>query len=102
MADSDAARARRMRCLSYICTDCGVDTTPCTGKRGCRHAGRWEHYMVKDAIWTAANMKDGFLCIGCLESRIGRRLKTKDFTAAPINRPGDSWHTPRLAERLAG
>ena len=96
--------------MSYICKDCGVDTTPCTGKRGCRHGGRWEHYMVKDAIWKAAKMPPGdgrfsgkgFLCIGCLETRIGRQLKPKDFTTAPINRPGGSWNTPRLEARLRG
>jgi hypothetical protein len=23
-----------------LCRDCGTDTAPCSGKRGCRHAGR--------------------------------------------------------------
>jgi len=36
--------------MSEICFDCGVDTSPCTGKRGCRHAGRWEYYMVRDKV----------------------------------------------------
>jgi len=45
--------------VSYICKDCGVDTTPCTGRRGCRHARRWEHYMVKDAVWKASGMPPG-------------------------------------------
>jgi hypothetical protein len=88
--------------MDYLCKDCGVDTTPCTGKRGCRHAGRWEHYMVRPSLWKAAKMKDGFLCIGCLETRIGRKLKPKDFTAALINRLGHPWHTPRLESRLRG
>ena len=97
--------------MSYICTDCSVDTTPCTGKRGCRHAGRWEHYMVTAEVWAAAGMpaptvrcygeSDGdFLCIGCLEGRLGRTLTRRDFTAAPINDPSP-WHTPRLRDRLA-
>ena len=87
--------------MSYICNDCGVDTTPCTGKRGCRHAGRWEHYMVKNKLWKDAGMLDGFLCIGCLEHRLGRQLTPKDFTNAPINDSGDPWDTPRLRERKA-
>jgi hypothetical protein len=85
-----------------LCQDCGVDTTPCTGQRGCRHGGRWEHYMVHNSLWRAAGMDVGALCIGCLEARIGRRLRPSDFTPAPINDPGDPWNTPRLADRLRG
>jgi hypothetical protein len=84
-----------------MCKDCGMDTAPCTGKRGCRHGGRWEHYMVHDKLWRAAGMRDGFLCVGCIEKRIGRRLTPRDFTSAPINDPYDPWNTPRLADRLA-
>jgi hypothetical protein len=40
-----------------------------------------EVYMVTEKIWKRANMggMGGCLCIGCLEKRIGRRLKPKDF-----------------------
>ena len=64
--------------MGALCKDCGMDTTPCTGKRGCRHAGRWEWYMVRDRIWAQAGMPvyevslpehRDFLCIGCLEAR---------------------------------
>jgi hypothetical protein len=51
--------------LSYICLDCDLDTTPCTGKRGCRH----------------------------LERRIGRKLPFADFTDVPINDPDHPWNT---------
>src|SRR6266508_3636744 len=81
-----------------ICKDCGVDTTPCTGKRGCRHAGRWENYMVRDRLWKASGMKGGFLCVGCLEARLGRRLTPRDFTKAIINNLSP-WDSPRLAAR---
>lgn len=81
-----------------LCADCRVDTTPCTGKRGCRHGGRWEHYMVWNELWAAAQMTEGFLCVGCLEARLGRELTSGDFTSAPINNP-DPWDTPRLADR---
>jgi hypothetical protein len=84
--------------MSAICTDCGTDTTPCTGKRGCRHKGKWEWYMVRNTLWKRAGMTDGFLCVGCLENRIGRKLKPSDFSEAPVNDP-DSWDTPRLADR---
>jgi hypothetical protein len=38
-------------------------------------------YWVKDEIWAAAGMAelDGSLCIGCIEARLGRRLRPKDF-----------------------
>ncbi len=97
--------------MAYICVDCGSDTTPCTGKRGCRHKGRWEHYMVHNGVWAEAGMPpstikaygetDGnFLCIGCLEIRLGRSLTPDDFTSVLINGPS-SWDTPRLAARKA-
>jgi hypothetical protein len=96
--------------MSYICKDCGVDTTPCTGKRGCRHIGRWEHYMVLDEVWARACMPlidpadpkgaSGYLCIGCLEKRVGRKLHFADFTGAPINDPDHPWNTRRLRSRI--
>ena len=86
------------RPLSSPCTDCGMPTTPCTGEKGCRHAGRWEHYMVREKVWAAAGLMNGFLCVGCLERRIGRLLVPSDFTKAPINGP-NPWDTPRLAAR---
>jgi hypothetical protein len=36
--------------------------------------GRWEWYMVRNELWASAGLNDGFLCIACLESRIGRKL----------------------------
>jgi hypothetical protein len=40
-----------------------------------------EVYTVRDAVWQAAGMEpwDGCLCIGCLEQRLGWRLRPKDF-----------------------
>ena len=84
--------------MSAICSDCGTDTTPCTGKRGCRHKGKWEYYMVHKKLWARANMSDGFLCVACLERRLGHDLKPKHFTDAPINEPCP-WDTQLLASR---
>jgi hypothetical protein len=85
--------------VNFLCIDCGVDTYPLE----CRDARTSEYYMVHDAIWLAAGMSTkyggGFLCIGCLEARLGRTLTPCDFTDAPINRP-DRWHSPRLNARL--
>jgi hypothetical protein len=81
---------------NWCCVDCGVDTAP-----GClsrieleiaytinpnaevpqRFGDDTEVYFVRDNVWKKAGMDgfDGCLCIGCLEKRIGRRLKPRDF-----------------------
>lgn len=82
------------------CLDCGVDVTPCTGRRGCRHAGRWEWFMVKHSVWQKAGLLSGYICVGCLESRLGRRLRGRDFIDVAANDPTNPWHTARLASRL--
>jgi hypothetical protein len=65
--------------------------------------------MVHDDVWVAAGMKprnpeddvdhSGFLCIGCLEKRLRRKLTPQDFTSDPINNPSP-YDTPRLFSRL--
>ena len=64
------------------CHDCGVDVAPCD-EDGYPTEG-WELYMVDDQLWRAA-AGEGFLCIGCLEARIGRRLTVDDFTDCGLN-----------------
>ena len=103
---------------SWACLDCGVNTAP-----GCPNASQMvqafkalalnleatkmtfnaetsEVYMVKTPVWRAAGNVGGCLCIGCLEKRISRTLKPKDFDRKnPINQfPG----TKRLQERRDG
>ena len=108
---------------TWRCIDCGINTAPglptrveaekilndglklekLTGKKASipmTYTDACEVYMVRDAVWKAAGMDPwgGCLCIGCLEQRIGRRLRPKDFPRHhPFNRalPG----TPRLMER---
>jgi hypothetical protein len=57
------------------CHDCDTDTQPCDDD-GSPLAGAWERYMVKTDVWEAATKTENsqYLCIGCLESRLGRRL----------------------------
>jgi hypothetical protein len=86
--------------MANLCKDCGTDTTPRTGPL----AGSWEWYKVHDAVWAAAGMpENGFLCIGCLERRLGRELTPEDFPDLPVNDPARSrwWvqDTARLASR---
>jgi hypothetical protein len=60
-----------------------------------------EVYSVWDNVWSKAGMEpgSGCLCIGCLEHRLGRRLKPKDFPADDeFNHPNFPG-TPRLLDR---
>jgi hypothetical protein len=77
------------------CADCGIATIP-------DGDGDDEYYMVDDRVWKAARAPlDGFLCIGCLERRLGWELRACYFTDAPVNAwillPGSS---ARLRDRL--
>ncbi len=52
------------------CNDCNIDTRFIN-----------EYYMVNDDVWLkAVPGKKGILCIGCLEHRLGRELKPRDFS----------------------
>ena len=80
---------------SWCCVDCGVNTAPgCSNRAEVEQAfklGREsvnqtigfdsEVYTVREAVWKKAGIEPmgGCLCIGCLERRLGRRLKPKDF-----------------------
>ena len=93
---------------SWLCVDCGVDTAPgWLGRNAMIAAYRangytvpdidtsaqspdQEVYTVRDVIWWEAGKPSGCLCIGCLERRLGRRLKPKDFMH------GDTFNDPRL------
>ena len=44
--------------------------------------------------------KDGYLCIGCLERRLGRQLDREDFTSSPVNHD-QAERSSRLTSRLA-
>jgi hypothetical protein len=100
---------------SWLCIDCGFNTAPgllnrvemgkaveaamARGEWGPKaEGGNWgipsyidnksEVYSVRDVVWQRAGMQSdgGCLCIGCLEKRIGRQLKPKDFQRdSPFN-----------------
>lgn len=78
-----------------LCEDCDRPTTPEPIT-----AGAWEWYMVTDKVWAEAGMTTGFLCIGCLEIRLGRQLEPADFKPLPINQPA-YFMSSRLIGRLA-
>jgi hypothetical protein len=81
---------------SWLCVDCGVNTAPGLKTRKQIDADiliyghseqtlTWEQevYTTTKEVWQATGLEamGGCLCIGCLEKRIGRRLKPKDFLA---------------------
>jgi hypothetical protein len=88
------------------CGGCGVDTS---------WDGLGEWYTVKNAIWervwpetsngkliSKPNGPRHFLCIGCLEERLGRTLTSDDFEEGNIlNRP-QRGQSKRLRDRLKG
>jgi hypothetical protein len=109
---------------SWNCVDCGINTAPgllnrketerafstaiALEKLGGPKASVEQHvgglsevYYVRDKVWDASGVEGmgGCLCIGCLEKRIGRKLRPKDFPQwHPFNNskfPG----TPRLRQR---
>jgi len=77
------------------CLDCKEETSFRADK-----ADEW--YMVHNALWLQAHpVRDGKLCIGCFERRLGRRLSPDDFTDAAVNEPGRG-KSKRLNSRLLG
>ncbi len=76
----------------FTCRDCQCDTDQIG-----------EYYMLHDEVWreTGLGLHDGMLCIGCAESRLGRRLRPVDFKHAPINL-GFFNRSERMVERVGG
>lgn len=70
---------QRMRSDDLPCFDCGKPTCPD------------DYYMVTLFAWTQAGMtpttceSNEFLCIACLEKRLGRQLTRADFVDVPLN-----------------
>ena len=105
---------------SWCCVDCGVNTAPgCSTRAEIEEAYRnrasrdddhvgvvgfntdSEIYTVRPSVWKAAGMEPwgGCLCIGCLERRIGRRLRAKDFDRNHVFNSPEMPCTERLWDR---
>lgn len=57
-----------------LCNDCGRDVEQIK-----------QYFMVNDDIWQKYGNKEGFLCMDCLEKRIGYKLLLNDFKYEIIN-----------------
>ena len=74
----------------WRCLDCGVNTDAID-----------EYYMLNSDLWAVVNPDiTGNLCIGCVESRLGRALTPADFTDGQINDPAKFRRSARLCDRL--
>ena len=73
--------------VDFSCKDCASDYD--------------EDYMVQNDFWKAYGGGDGMLCIGCLEKRIGRKLRRQDFTDLPVNEINPETQSLRLQDRLS-
>lgn len=84
---------RRLNRQIAPCHDCGLDTCPPSGTS--------EWYMVNDDVWASAGIREGYLCIGCIETRLGRQLVRGDFKFPDAHDGEDGGDdTPRLRSRL--
>lgn len=71
--------------FSFDCVDCGIHTV----KIG-------EYYMVHNHLWPGVKM----LCLGCLETRLGRQLVKEDFKDCDANHKPWLKQSERFLERL--
>ena len=95
--------------MTKFCNDCGMDTEPWPP-----HRGTQEQYLVKDDVWVSAGMPSGqwggetgfskvgggFLCVGCIEKRLGRLLTVNDFEPITLEFLKGCHNTPRLLSRV--
>ena len=59
-----------------------------------------EYFMVHRKIWDQYGAKNGMLCVGCLESRMGRELVPADFRNCEVNTDTNRSRSERLNNRL--
>jgi hypothetical protein len=101
MTDKEMTGMKGLIPESWHCIDCGANTAPGLLNRAemeiaaAALGAAWddgkgitqtinsdsEVYTVRSAVWSKAGMEPmgGCLCISCLEKRLGRTLKPKDF-----------------------
>jgi hypothetical protein len=89
----------------FVCADCKkVLSVRNTGLFG--GGLNFEWVMLKDRVWQQSQRKGAcrFLCVGCLESRIGRNLSAADFRRGAKVNFGDNQRTQsiRLRRRMRG
>ncbi len=87
----------------FLCSDC--DAVLMVRSRGLLAGSGYDldWYMVKDRVWRTGQKKgrSRFLCVSCLEDRIGRKLSCEDFSrSAKVNFVGRK--SAQLRHRMRG
>ena len=59
----------------HRCKDCKVDV----------FESPKNHYMITFYLWKQYGVGKGFLCMDCIEHRIGHKLKKEDLLDCPLN-----------------
>lgn len=85
------SKSKPKRNKRFTCTDCKCDT-----------GSICEHYFVETELWSKFASITEMLCIGCFETRIGRKLNKKDFTKCYLNdlKNKSFQRSSRLIDRL--
>lgn len=74
----------------FSCLDCKIDT-------GKTH----EHYFINTVTWlSVVQTTKGMLCVGCIETRLGRQLVAADFPQVSVNSPSYEPKSLRLLNRM--
>lgn len=74
----------------FACLDCRDDVSKIK-----------EYCMLVDSTWYAIhNSERGMLCVGCIESRLGRQLIASDFNNSYLNTSRSFERSARLLDRM--
>jgi len=81
------------------CADCGLNTLP-RDKDGKPKKGHCEYFRVSNELWNSVASDLRFLCVGCFEKRLGRKLTWRDFVVKCDDLPLEGYVAARWGGRI--
>jgi hypothetical protein len=60
---------------NFLCVDCGKDT----------FVDSRDYYMVDWEVWKKHGVGDKMLCMDCMETRLGHKLRKEEILDCPLN-----------------